>query len=188
MNRDERADFRELLLLHYAPLRALLFAGAGGGTPLGIACGLVFIMTQRPVLFGAAATALAAGLVAALSYRAAHRRPASDFAAVLVWTLATIPWLGLTAWHFQHTLQILPLLIGSLMIAAGAELLWQPFFHAALVRFARLPLDTLMHEALREHYGDDWTAFQQKISADLREAQRLRKQSASSPTTHSKES
>ncbi len=185
MNRDERADFRELLLLRYASGSALLAAGLGGSTPLLITCSLAFISTQKLAFCGMIATVLVAGVAAALVYRAAHRRPASDLTAVLVWMFAAIPWLSLAVWHVQHTLQILPILTGSLMIATGAELLWQPLFRAALARFSGLPLDTLMHEALREHYGDDWTAFQQKIHADLREARRLREQSPSSSTHHS---
>jgi len=62
----------------------------------------------------------------------------------------------------------------SVLPSLALEVCWRPLFLAALRRLSHLNLDLLVHESLREHYGDDWQAYAAHIRADLREARRLR--------------
>jgi hypothetical protein len=121
---------------------------------------------------------LLAGALAALAYRRGHipyRR--GDLAALAAFAVLSVPVLVLLARALRQDVALGILLVFSLFPALGLELCWRPLFLLALRRLAALPLDTLVHESLREHYGDDWQAYRRKIAADLREARRLRDQS-----------
>jgi hypothetical protein len=178
---DGRGDFRELLLLERTPRRWLLLAGVLGLLPPAVVAALAaaFLVPSRPLLSGATTLGygLLAGAVVALAYRRGqipYRR--GDLTALIACTLLIAPLLVLTARAVGQDVALGILLIFSLLPALIVELCWRVLFLLTLRRLSGLHLDTLVHESLREHYGDDWEAYRRKISADLREARRLRDQ------------
>ena len=178
---DGYGDFRELLLLQSAGSGALMAAGAVGLLPFVVAGAVVVTLVPDPFPTWSAVAVVAYGLVAgaatAWTYRRGHipyRR--GDFAAAATLTLALTPAL-LVALHAAGQGWAVGLaIVGSVVPSLLLEVAWKPLFSLALRRFAGLHLDPLIHESLRERYGDDWQAYLARISADLREARRLKEQ------------
>lgn len=180
---DSLDEFRELILLQRAPRPALLAAGVLGLAP-AVLLGTVALVAALASLRPWAAVALPvygllAGALTALAYRRGqipYRR--GDLAALIVLTLWYTPLLLLVSRALGQRVAVGVLLLLSILPALITELSWRPLCMLALRQLSGLHLDTLVHEALREHYGDDWQAYRRKIAADLREARRLRDQGA----------
>lgn len=180
---DGLSEFRELILLQRAPRWALPAAGMLGLLPVMLLGTLAVVAAVAPLRPWAAVAlpgyGLLAGALTALAYRRGqipYRR--GDLAALIVLTLCYTPLLLLVSRALGQQVAVGVLLLLSLLPALVTELCWRPFCLLALRRLSGLHLDTLVHESLREHYGDDWQAYRRKISADLREARRLRDQGA----------
>ena len=181
---DGLGDFRELLLLQHSRLLLLLTAGVLGLLPLAltgaIAANLLVAGLLPGPVVGLLGYCVVIGALAALAYRRGqipYRR--GDLAALIIFTLGSAPVLEYITRAVGQEFAFGVLLVLSLLPALILDLCWRPLFLLALRRLTSLHLDTLVHESLREHYGDDWQAYRQKISADLREARRLRDQAES---------
>ena len=176
---DGLGEFRELILLQRAPRWALLSAGVLGLLPLVLLATLgigAAVASLRPWVAAALpGYGLLVGALTTLAYRRGqipYRR--GDLAALIVLTLCCTPLLLLVSRAVGQQVAVGVLLLLSLLPALVTELCWRPLFLLTLRRLSGLHLDALVHASLREHYGDDWQAYRRKISADLREARRLR--------------
>jgi hypothetical protein len=192
MPRDDGfGEFRELLLLQQAPFRAMLGAGALGLLPFTVAAAVIMAVAPHhyPDWFVAAALVYGglAGAVTALAYRRGHipyRR--GDVAAATALTVAFTPAALLAAQATGTDIAVGVAVLVSVLPALAVEVAWRPLFAMALRRLAGLDLDLLVHEALREHYGDNWETYMARIRADLREARRLRELTESGPSAQDK--
>jgi hypothetical protein len=179
--KDSLDEFRELILLQRAARWALLAAGVLGLLPVVLFGTLAVVAAVAPLRPWAAAAlpgyCLLVGALTALAYRRGqipYRR--GDLVALVFLTLCCTPLLLLVTRTVGQQVAIGVLFLLSLLPALITELCWRPLFLLALRRLSGLHLDALVHESLREHYGDDWQAYRRKIAADLREARRLRDQ------------
>lgn len=188
MPRDDAfGEFRELLLLQQAPFRALLSAGTLGLLPFSIAAAVVMAVAPHryPGWFVAVALVYGglAGAITALAYRRGqipYRR--GDVAAAAALSVAFTPPVLLAARATGTDIAVGVAVLVSVLPALAVEVAWRPLFALALRRLAGLDLDRLVHEALREHYGDNWQTYMARIRADLREARRLRDLAESAPS------
>jgi hypothetical protein len=188
MPRDDAfGEFRELLLLQQAPFRAMLGAGALGLLPFTVAAAIVMAVAPHhyPDWFVAAALVYGglAGAITALAYRRGHipyRR--GDVAAAAALTVAFTPAVLLAARATGTDIAVGVAVLVSVLPALAVEVAWRPLFALALRHLAGLNLDLLVHESLREHYGDNWQTYMSRIRADLREARRLRDLAESAPS------
>lgn len=192
MPRDDAfGDFRELLLLQQAPLQALLGAGALGLLPFTVAAAVVMAVAPHHYADWSIAAVVVygglAGAVTALAYRRGqvpYRR--GDMAAAAALTIALTPAVLLGAQATGTAIALGAAVLVSALPSLAVEVAWRPLFALALRRLAGLNLDLLVHEALREHYGDNWQTYMTRIRDDLREARRLRELAESGPSAKEK--
>ena len=170
---DQYAEFREFLLLHDAPGRTLALAGALAALPLmAVGVGGHFLLSGSIsgwLVGGLLTNGVIGGALAAVAYRRGdipYRRGHVTAAAAL--GLAVLPgalW-GLST--SEQTGVFASALVLSAFFGLIIEMLWQPVFLVALRRLRGLDLDVLVHQSLREHYGDDWRRYSRQIIADVR--------------------
>jgi hypothetical protein len=180
MPRDDAfGDFRELLLLQQTPFQALVGSGALGLFPFTVAAAVVVAVAPHhdPAWVIAAVVGYGAvvGAVTAWAYRRGqipYRR--GDWAAAAAFTVFLTPAVVIGSRAAGAELAVGLAAVLSVLPSLALEVCWRPLFLAALRRLSHLNLDLLVHESLREHYGDDWQAYAAHIRADLREARRLR--------------
>ena len=188
MPRDDGfGEFRELLLLQQAPFRAMLGAGALGLLPFPVVAAVAMAVVPHRYPGWCIAAALVygglAGAITALAYRRGqipYRR--GDVAAAAALTVAFTPPVLLAAQATGTDIAVGVAVLVGVLPALAVEVAWRPLFALALRRLTGLDLDRLVHEALREHYGDNWQTYMARIRADLREARRLRDLAESAPS------
>lgn len=177
--KDTLSDFHELLLLQNVAAATLTAAGATGLLPVAAVVAFVVAVVTGPWPRWSALAVLGYGLLAGAaagwSYRYGnipYRR--GDLAAAAALTIAFAPAVAAGFHLAGQGWSLGPAVLVSLLPGLALEVGWRPVFISVLRRLSRLDLDRLVHEALREHYGDDWQAYLGRITSDLREARRLR--------------
>jgi len=173
------SDFHELLLFQHVSGAALTAAGALGLLPVtGMAAVTLAVVPgswPRWTVIGVLGYGLLTGALAGWAYRLGHipyRR--GDLTAAAALAIAFTPAVAAGFHLAGQGWQLGPALVVSILPGLAVEVGWRPVFVSVLRRLSRLNLDVLVHEALREQYGDDWQAYLRGITADLREARRLR--------------
>jgi len=177
--KDTFTDFHELLLFQNVSAAALTAAGALGFLPVTVVAAVAAAIVSGPWPRWAALAVpgygLLAGAAAGWAYRYGnipYRR--GDLAAATALALSFTPAVAAGFHLAGQGWSLGPAILVSLLPGLALEVGWRPAFLSVLRRLSRLNLDHLVHEALREHYGDDWQAYLGRITADLREARRLR--------------
>ncbi|MCL4508164.1 MAG: hypothetical protein M1296_01410 [Chloroflexi bacterium] len=174
MDSEEYAQFGQLILLEHVRAGRLALAGVLASIPVAALVVGVGMVTERPAADSAALAVLLliTGAIGAKAYQRAQLRwRRGDLAAAAVWWLAAC---GSLAVAVRPIPGLLPLAFVGLPLALLVEMAWRFCFRITLRRISGASLERLVHESLREHYADDWRAYQQRLVADLREAQRLR--------------